>query len=123
MTKYRVNDCFKYDYSEIGEYVDENHTDKPLRNDKLCNLLNEQNDLINTLREELELADKENTILNQENLELIGKNSSLIITVNKQEKQLNAFKNLAKDYNLTLDILYEVCKEYLDKLDDEEVIE
>ena len=40
--RFRVNDLVKYDYSEIGEYVDENHTDKPLRNDEVCGLLNKQ---------------------------------------------------------------------------------
>lgn len=39
--RFRVNDLVKYDYSEIGEYIDENHTDRPLRNDILVKLLNE----------------------------------------------------------------------------------
>lgn len=39
--RFRVNDLVKYNYSEIGEYIDENHTDKPLRNDILVELLNE----------------------------------------------------------------------------------
>lgn len=38
--RFRVNDLVKYNYSEIGEYIDENHTDKPLRNDEVCYLLN-----------------------------------------------------------------------------------
>ena len=44
--KFRVNDLVKYNYSEIGEYIDENHTDKPLRNDEVCDLLNEQQGII-----------------------------------------------------------------------------
>lgn len=55
--KFRVNDLVKYDYSEIGEYIDENHTDKPLRNDEVCDLLNEQQDTINKLREILAEAE------------------------------------------------------------------
>lgn len=38
--QFRTNDLVKYDYSEIGEYIDENHTDRPLRNDEVVNLLN-----------------------------------------------------------------------------------
>ena len=41
-----VNDLVKYNYSDIGEYIDENHTDRPLRNDEVCDLLNEQQSII-----------------------------------------------------------------------------
>lgn len=44
--KYRVNDLVKYGYSEIGEYIDEMHTDNPLRNDEIVDLLNEQHKTI-----------------------------------------------------------------------------
>ena len=44
--KFRVDDLVKYDYSAIGEDVDENHTDRPLRNDEVCDLLNEQQGII-----------------------------------------------------------------------------
>ena len=39
--RFRVNDLVKYNYSEIGEYIDENHTDRPLMNNEVCELLNE----------------------------------------------------------------------------------
>ena len=39
--RFRVHELSKYNYSEIGEYTDENHTDKPLRNDEVVELLNE----------------------------------------------------------------------------------
>ena len=39
--RFRVNKLLKYNYSDIGEYIDENHTDKPLRNDDVVELLNE----------------------------------------------------------------------------------
>ena len=39
--RFRVNELVKYNYSEIGEYIDENHTDRPLRNDEVVELLNE----------------------------------------------------------------------------------
>lgn len=48
---FRVCDLVKFDYSEIGKYVDENHTDTPLRNDEVCEILNKQQALINELEE------------------------------------------------------------------------
>ena len=39
--RFRVNELVKYNYSEIGEYIDENHTDKPLMNGEVVELLNE----------------------------------------------------------------------------------
>ena len=39
--RFRVHEWVKYNYSEIGEYTDENHTDNPLRNDEVVELLNE----------------------------------------------------------------------------------
>ena len=39
--QFRVNDLVKFNYSEITEYVDEEHTPTPLRNDEVCDLLNE----------------------------------------------------------------------------------
>lgn len=47
INKYRVHEIVEFDYSEIGEYIDENHTDRPLRNDEICKLLNENEQLIN----------------------------------------------------------------------------
>lgn len=52
--QFRTNDLVKFDYSEIGEYVDENHTPTPLRNDEVCKLLNEQQATIQSLKEENE---------------------------------------------------------------------
>ena len=52
--RFRVNDLVKYDYSQIGEYIDENHTDRPLRNDEVCDLLNEQQYLLNNQNELLD---------------------------------------------------------------------
>lgn len=42
--KYRVNEIVKFNYSDIGEYIDENHTDRPLRNDEVVERLNVLND-------------------------------------------------------------------------------
>lgn len=47
--KYRVPELVKFCYSDIGEYIDENHTDRPLRNDILVDLLNKQEEQIKEL--------------------------------------------------------------------------
>jgi len=49
--KYRVHELGRFNYSEIGEYVDEDHTDRPLRNDELVDLLNNHDDKIRELQE------------------------------------------------------------------------
>lgn len=46
---FRVHDIMRFNYSEIGQYIDENHTDKPLRNDEIVNLLNQQHEEIQEL--------------------------------------------------------------------------
>ena len=51
--KYRVYDWVKFNYSEIGEYIGENYTDKPLRNDEIVDLLNEQDAEICALNKRL----------------------------------------------------------------------
>lgn len=53
--RYRTNDLVKFDYSEIGEYVDEEHTDTPLRNDEVCRLLNNY-DRLKKWAESLEIS-------------------------------------------------------------------
>ena len=57
--KYRVYDWVKFSYSEIGEYIDENHTDKPLRNDEIVDLLNEQEKTIQKQNQEIKRLTKE----------------------------------------------------------------
>lgn len=49
--KYRVHELARLNYSDIGEYIDEDHTDRPLRNDILVDLLNNQDDKIKELQE------------------------------------------------------------------------
>lgn len=48
--KYRVPELVQFRYSDIGEYIDEYHTDRPLRNDILVKLLNKQDEAINELK-------------------------------------------------------------------------
>ena len=56
--RFRTNDLVKFNYSEIGEYIDENHTDRPLRNDEVCDLLNELAEENEKLRKELSTCEK-----------------------------------------------------------------
>lgn len=77
--RYRVHDWVKFNYSEIGEYIGEGYTDKPLRNDEIVDLLNHyyedivfKIEIINTLKkenkelkeiiDELRIIDKEKDI-------------------------------------------------------------
>ena len=53
-SKYRVHPDLQYQYSNIGEYIGEGYTDKPLRNDELVKILNTQNKRIKELETELE---------------------------------------------------------------------
>ena len=68
--KYRVHDLAKFHYSEIGEYIDENHTDRPLRNDILVELLNELQEENQALQRRCGAMQEEIEILSEENKEL-----------------------------------------------------
>ena len=57
--KYRVHELAKFSYSEIGEYIDENHTDRPLRNDILVEKLNNYEKENKLLKNTLKLQDEE----------------------------------------------------------------
>ena len=53
-SKYMVSSLVKYKYSDIGEYIGEGYTNKPLRNDELVEILNSQDKRIKDLEAELE---------------------------------------------------------------------
>lgn len=57
-SKYKVHHWAEYDYSEIKEYVDEWHTDKPLRNDELVEILNSQDQKIKELEKNIKELEK-----------------------------------------------------------------
>lgn len=107
--QFRVNDLVKFNYSEIGEYVDENHTDRPLRNDEVVNKLNEQQDKITEL--EIELTDCKNRKeqseynLRREN-ELLKKDNQRQKTLrNKHWREIQARANA---YNRIISSLEEI---------------
>lgn len=54
ISKYMVSSLVKYKYSDIGEYIGEGYTNKPLRNDELVEILNSQDKRIKDLEAELE---------------------------------------------------------------------
>lgn len=83
--QFRVNDLVKFNYSEIGKYVDENHTDRPLRNDEVCDLLNEQQATINHLEKVYGENFAKRRLLEQDNLILRNENEQL-------RKELDNFK-------------------------------
>ena len=82
--KYCVHGLAKFHYSEIGEYIDEYHTDRPLRNDILVELLNKYDEAINELKYSnrsrgkiiMQLTDKTNQ-LEKENKQLRQSNQAL----------------------------------------------
>lgn len=107
--QFRVNDLVKFNYSEIGEYVDENHTDRPLRTDEVVNKLNEQQDKITEL--EIELTDCKNRKeqseynLRREN-ELLKKDNQRQKTLrNKHWREIQARANA---YNRIISSLEEI---------------
>ena len=53
-SKYKVKSLVKYEYSDIGEYIGEGYTDRPLRNDELVKILNTQDKRIKELEAKLE---------------------------------------------------------------------
>ena len=53
-SKYNVHEFVQYEYSDISEYIGEEYTDRPLRNDELVDLLNSQDKRIKELEAELE---------------------------------------------------------------------
>ena len=61
--KYRVHEITRFNYSDIGEYIDENHTDRPLRNDILVKLLNDLSEENERLKNENAKMKKELSLL------------------------------------------------------------
>ena len=68
--KYRVHNWVKFDYSEIGEYIGEGYTDKPLRNDEIVDLLNNYDEENKSLSRELQYGVKKVQKLAKENEQL-----------------------------------------------------
>ena len=52
--KFRVHPDLQYQYSDIGEFIGKDYTNKPLRNDEIVEILNSQDKRIKELEAELE---------------------------------------------------------------------
>lgn len=92
--RYRVHDFVKFNYSEIGEYIDENHTDRPLRNDEVVELLNELHEERNYFERKkceywnkFNLAHLDNINLRKENEQLKQREENLL-------SEIDDFKDL-----------------------------
>ena len=95
--KYRVHDWVKFDYSEIGEYIGESYTDKPLRNDEIVDLLNEQYETIQSLISDSEKYRKLSIQFDNRNKELVSENALL-------EKENEQLKQSYSDLETSMDI-------------------
>ena len=107
MKKYRIHELAKFNYSEIGEYIDEYHTDRPLRNDILVNLLNKQDEAINELK-----------YLNRSHARIIMQLMDKINQLEKKNEQLKQLLDLfASDICKATELLddnnieYELCND------------
>lgn len=77
MRKYRVHELGKFRYSDIREYVDENHTDRPLRNDELVDLLNNKKHTINKMAKTIRIYDDGYIDLNKKYKKVVDENEQL----------------------------------------------
>ncbi len=130
--RFRVHELVKYNYSEIGEYIDENHTDRPLMNNKVCELLNElanENEQLKKDSTVLILANqdyrKENEQLKQDNKILSDYRDwiieDMLITNDEKarlheeneqlKKDVEYWKQVASQYSNELNV-WEHCKKY-----------
>lgn len=101
--KYRVHEIVRFNYSDIGEYIDENHTDRPLRNDILVELLNKLNDENAELYIQLDfLKDK-----NRHIRDLVNENEQLKKENKELKQQLSDIDKLINDLGSE-----EMCRQY-----------
>lgn len=56
--KYRLHPDLQYQYSDIGEYIGEGYTNRPLRNDELLEILNSQDKRIKELEKNIKGLEK-----------------------------------------------------------------
>lgn len=122
--KYRVHELVKFSYSDIGEYIDEDHTDIPLRNDILVELLNKQDESINELKYSnhnhaktiIRLTDKINQ-LEKENTELKQDNDIKFWKLQCM-RQHNSAQVILHELSLAIKQGYEVSDEFKEYTDD-----
>lgn len=96
--KYYVNEIVRFNYSDIGEYIDEYHIDGPLRNDILVELLNKLNDENAELHIQLDFLKDENRHMR----DLVNENEQLKKELKRCKDWINSDKN---DYELILSFI------------------
>ena len=92
--QFRVNDLVKFNYSEITEYVDEEHTPVPLRNDEVCELLNKQQATIKQLESDKAIAEDYANIFEMENVKLRKKLNTLSEENEQLKEQLQIIERI-----------------------------
>ena len=107
--QFRVNDLVKFNYSEITEYVDEEHTPNPLRNDEVCGLLNEQQATIEQLESDKAIAEDYANIFEKENVKLRKK-----LNNDEQQATISALKE--ENEKLKRKLEYYEHEHFLDSL-------
>ena len=81
-SKYSVNSLMKYEYSDIGEYIGEGYTPKPLRNDEIVDLLNSNAETISEQAIQLDYLKAENQHMKQ----VLDENNELKERIKELEK-------------------------------------
>ena len=92
----------KFDYSEIREYIDEEPTPNLLRNDEVCDLLNEQQNTISRLKKENEqlrqFINKGRRLSVKELMDNINENELLKRKIRGLEKENEELKRERDDW-------------------------
>lgn len=86
--KYRVHNLVKFDYSQIDEYIDEYHTDRPLRNDEVVDLLNNYYLLEKDVNSLMQLLENQSTIIHELYSELMKYQLEEPIVLTKEDLEL-----------------------------------
>ena len=112
--RFRVNDLVKYNYSEIGEYIDGNHTDRPLRNDEVVELLNE----LHEENQSFEIHSKWQGEKYSELLDSFTNMKKKFQLVKKENEQLKSFIKKLTNHNGEILLMngYGYTKSYVERL-------
>ena len=120
--RFRTNDLVKFDYSDIGEYIDENHTDRPLRNDEVCKLLNELHEENQQLKNDCGILVQSNQEYRKENEQLrrLFEEKEQLITINLTEEIKRLEKMIWKiQWRFQQEVGIEKAKEHYREIDKE----
>lgn len=115
--RFRVNELVKYNYSEIGEYIDENHTDRPLRNDEICNLLNDlskrEEQLLFEIDDFQDLLSKNDNVCHDRIINLIDKKIAVLT-----DAKIKSFQNGDEELLMKIKFSIQVLRELKEVIND-----